>query len=298
MYLVAVVVLCFLAVAQSQNMCFVLRSHELGNVTNPALSCSEIAQQRLQRSSGMYWLKPCTSEQAVQVYCDLEKEFPTGTKGWVRVANLNMTDPSQQCPPNFNLSYTQPKRLCGKSTSGSGCDSVNYSTSGLQYNKVCGRVVGYQFKSTDGFLASFCTNCDINKAYVDGISITYGSPRKHIWTLAAGLYETGNGYYSSNCPCNSPGAGTQPPSFVGSDYYCESGLNSSPWTATVYSDDPLWDGEGCGGNEAPCCSPPDLPWFCKELPEPASDDLEVHICTDEHLTNEDVPVEVIELYVQ
>ena len=76
MYLVAVVVLCFLTVAQSQNMCLVLRSHELGNDTNPALSCSEIAQRRPKLSSGMYWLKPCTSEQAVQVYCDLEKEFP------------------------------------------------------------------------------------------------------------------------------------------------------------------------------------------------------------------------------
>ena len=290
MYLVAVVVLCFLAVAQSQNMCFVLRSHELGNVTNPALSCSEIAQRRPQLSSGMYWLKPCTSEQAVQVYCDLEKEFPTGTKGWVRVANLNMTDPNQQCPPNFSLSYTQPKRLCGKSTDGNGCDSVNFTTSGLQYNKVCGRVVGYQKGSPDAFR---CSDCTINEVYVDGISITYGSPRKHIWTLAAGLYETEK--HNSNCPCNSP-AGAQPPSFVGSDYYCESADYSNPVSfKTLYSDDPLWDGEGCDGNEAPCCNPPDLPWFCKELPEPTSNDLEVRICTNQEPS---IPIEVIELYVQ
>ena len=204
-----------------------------------------------------------------------------------RVANLNMTDPNQQCPPNFNLSYTQPKRLCGKSTDGNGCDSVHYTTTGLQYNKVCGRVVGYQRGTPNAFLAD----------YVDGISITHGSPRKHIWTLAAGLYETGQ--RTSNCPCNSPGAGTQPPSFVGSDYYCESADYSAPFSfSTLYSDDPLWDGQGCDGNEAPCCNLKDLPWFCKELPEPTSDDLEVRICTDEHLTNEDVPIEVIELYAQ
>ena len=173
----------------------------------------------------MYWLKPCTSEQAVQVYCDLEKEFPTGTKGWVRVANLNMTDPNQQCPPNFSLSYTQPKRLCGKSTNGSGCDSVNFTTSGLQYNKVCGRVLGYQFGTPNAFVAHQRNGFDINEAYVDGFIITYGSPRKHIWTLAAGLFETGE--YSYNCPCNSPGAGAQPPSFVGSDYYCESADDSA-----------------------------------------------------------------------
>ena len=288
----AVPMLCFLAIAQSQNMCFVLRSHELGNVTNPALSCSEIAQRRPQLSSRMYWLKPCTSEQAVEVYCDLEKEFPTGTKGWVRVANLNMTDPNQPCPPNFSL-YTQPKRLCGKSTNGDGCDSVSYNTSGLQYNKVCGRVVGYQQGTPNAFQRSY--NNDINEAYVDGISITYGSPRKHVWTLAAALYE--NGKKTHTCPCDTPSE--ELPSFVGSDYYCESADDSAPLNdSKLYSDDPLWDGEGCDGDEAPCCKRPDLPWFCKELPEPTSDDLEVRICTNGPLDREDVPIEVIELYVQ
>ena len=289
----AVPMLCFLAVAQSQNMCFVLRSHELGNVTNPALSCSEIAQRRPQLSSGMYWLKPCTSEQAVEVYCDLEKEFPTGTKGWVRVANLNMTDPTQQCPPNFNL-YTE-NRLCGKSTNGGGCDSVNFNTSGLHYNKICGRVVGYQKGSPNEFR---CSSCNIEEDYVDGISITYGSPRKHVWTLAAALFET---THKHSCPCiNNSAEDQQPPSFVGSDYYCESGDHdsSSVSNSKLYSDDPLWDGEGCGGDEGPCCERPDLPWFCKKLPEPTSDDLEVRICTNGHPNIEDVPIEVIELYVQ
>ena len=113
----------------------------------------------------------------------------------MRVANLNMTDPNQQCPPNFSLSYTKPKRLCGKSTNGSGCDSVNFTTSGLQYNKACGRVVGYQFGTPNAFVAHQRNGFDINEAYVDGISITYGSPRKHIWTLAAGLFETGEYSY-------------------------------------------------------------------------------------------------------
>ena len=261
----------------------------------PAFSCKEITERRPNSSSGFYWLQNCASSSPVLVYCDLEKEFPAGTKEWVRVANLNMTDPNQQCPPNFRL-YTQPKRLCGKSTYGGGCDSVKFTPNGIQYSKVCGRVVGYQHGSPDGFHAHVCSKCDINKAYVDGISITYGSPRKHIWTLAAGVTESGEHPY--NCPCNSPG-GRQPPSFVGSDYYCESGHHDHPWSAsTFYPDDALWDGKSCNGNEASCCNPPDLPWFCKELPEPTSDDLEVRICTDEGLANEDVPIEVIELYLQ
>ena len=128
--------------------------------------------------------------------------------------------------------------------------------------------------------------------YVDGVSITHGdSPRKHIWTFAAEVLEKEN-----YCPCSSPTA-TQPPSFVGDDYYCESGLLRYDWDSVLYSD-VLWDGENCNLNEAPCCDRPLLPWFCKELPEPTSDDLEVCICTDDRLSNEDVLIETIEIYVQ
>ena len=49
-----------------------------------------------------------------------------------------------------------------------------------QYSRVCGRVIGYQFGSTDAF-RSRLTNID-QVAYVDGISITHGSPCNHIWT--------------------------------------------------------------------------------------------------------------------
>lgn len=78
------------------------------------------------------------------------------------------------------------------------------------------------------------------------------------------------------------------PTFVGSDYYCESGLHT----------DPLWDGQDCGGDEGTCCDPPNLPWFCKELPEPwpTTDDLEVRLCADQG--DDDVPIELVELYIQ
>ena len=260
----------------------------------PALACKEIAEKMPHSSSGLYWIQNNASSPPVQVYCDLEKEF-LGSKGWMRVANLNMTDPNEQCPQNFHL-YTQD-RLCGKSTDGKGCDSVKYNTSGVRYSKVCGRVAGYQFASPDGFVHKrlFCRGCGIDEAYVDGVSITHGeSPRKHIWTFIASLYEAG-----STCPCSSPNAThVQLPSFVGNDYYCEASLHSFDWDSVLYSDDVLWDGKNCDANEAPCCDRPLLPWFCKELPEPTSDDLEVRICADEVLRNEDVPIEDIELYVQ
>ena len=163
---------------------------------------------------------------------------------------------------------------------------------------MCGRVRGYQFGSPDAFdeVHGNCpAPCTIDKPYVDGVSITHGdSPRKHIWTYSAGVYE--NKTSTPSCPCT--GSGTSP--FVGSDYYCESALNGPPWEppAVLYSDDPLWDGQDCNGLERTCCDPPNLPWFCKKLPEPTTDDLELHLCGDEPRTNEDVPIDLVELFIQ
>jgi len=163
---------------------------------------------------------------------------------------------------------------------------------------VCGRVRGYQFGSPDAFERwGHCSApCTIDKPYVDGVSITHGtSPRKHVWTYAAGAYE--NKAEESNCPC---AGGTSPPAFVGSDYYCEAALSGPPWDPPVlYSNDTLWDGQDCDGLERTCCDPPNLPWFCKELPEPTTDDLEFRLCGDEpRNTNENIPIDLVKLYIQ
>ena len=216
----------------------------------------------------------------------------------MRVANLNMTDPDQQCPGNLNLSHTdQPIRLCGRSTDDSSCDSVTFTTYGVQYQQVCGRVRGYQFAYTDAFDEVYgnCPDpCTIDSPYVDGVSITHGtSPRKHIWTYAAGIVEDSSRLVT--CPCN---GGASPPAFVGSDYYCESGVNTGSWNYVLYPNDPLWDGQDCDGLERTCCDPPSLPWFCKELPQSTTDYLEVRICEDENLSNEDTPIDLVQLYIQ
>ena len=64
----------------------------------------------------------------------------------------------------------------------------------------------------------------------------------------------------------------------------------------LYSNDPFWDGEQC---EDQCCSNgKSPPWLSVELPSPTTDDIEVHICGDQSLSEEDNPVALIELYVQ
>ena len=120
----------------------------------PANSCTELAEREPDIPSGNYWILNST-QSPVQVFCEMGDVFPAGlnvTGGWVRVANLNMTDPDQQCPGNLQLVHTyQPIRVCGKSTDGYTCDSVTYSSYGVQYQQVCGRVKGYQYGSPGGF---------------------------------------------------------------------------------------------------------------------------------------------------
>ncbi len=263
----------------------------------PAYSCREIAERKPQSSSGYYWVQTCRLSPPIQVYCDLDKVLDN-SRGWMRVASLDMTDPHQQCPAGFNF-ISSPRRVCGRGINGAGCSSVTFETLGVQYKKVCGRVIGYQYYSPDAFKGCPTHLCTIDDPYVDGVSITHGShPRQHVWTYAAGLVELENNQYQ--CPCSSvPGA--QPPSFVGSDYYCESALYAAPWRPLLYADDVLWDGQRCDGYEGACCNPPNLPWFCKDLPDPTTDDLEVRVCADEGTSgggSEDVPIELVELYIQ
>ena len=213
------------------------------------------------------------------------------TGGWMRVAYLNMTEPGASCPTSLRQINT-PAKLCGRHTA-PGCSGVTYPVDGIHYSKVCGQARGYQYYSTDAFHPS--TN-DINSYYVEVVSITCGSPRRHIWTYASRLYDDdnhSNGVY--NCPC-AKYPGEAPPAFVGLDYYCESG-NTGVHETQIYLEDPLWDGDGCGPGNT-CCAHAGMPWFCRILPQEVSEDIEVRLCTDDTISGEDIYMELLEVYVQ
>ena len=190
---------------------------------------------------------------AVQVYCDVDRVCScSNTRGWARVANLDMRNPSQQCPGELTSSET--RRLCGRGSLGAGCVSAVYSTYSISYSHVCGRVIGYEFLSPDAF--RLVASQTIEDAYVDGVSLTHGSPgaRQHIWTFAGGILESYSPPFHPTlfCPCVN---GTFPPSFVGNDYFCESGNLGTTFTDVLYASDPLWDGQGCGSITCFMCSP-------------------------------------------
>ena len=257
-------------------------------------SCLQIHQVYPSATSGYYNII-LTNRSIVTVYCDMEGINCDEEGGWTRVANLDMTEPGTTCPSGLtqrgysNINYD----VCGRS-SDPGCDSTTFFTYGLSYTNVCGRVRGYQFNTPDAFTT---ISNDIEPNYVDGVSITYDSnPRQHIWTYAGGWTETQLG--GPGCPCNSGSYAPPPPSFVGNDYYCESGLNAPPFSSILYADDPLWDGQNCNGPESTCCTIPNMPWFLKTSNEITTDNIELRVCGDEPSSNEDTPVDIIEIYVK
>ena len=125
---------------------------------------------------------------------------------------------------------------------------------------------------------------------MDGISITHGSPRAHIWSYVVGVTE-----HFNDRPCANS-LERQPQSFVGDNYYCESGNSTNHFSeGHLFPNDRLWDGLQCEGN---CCTgSKSPPWFSVQLPGPTNDTLEVRICGDESTGNEDTPVELLKLYV-
>ena len=234
----------------------------------------------------------------MQVYCDMEGINCDGEGGWTRVAYLNMTEPNATCPAGLILQEYDniDHPLCGRHD-GASCNSANFSSTGLMYSKVCGQVRGYQYCSPDAFDS---LGVGIDSYYVEGVSITYGiNPRKHIWTYAAGVSEQGTG--SHTCPCNTGYNGGRDPSstFIGSHYYCESGNPIRDYSCILYTNDPLWDGQQCNGKEGPFCpANSTMPWFYRSLDTHTNDDIELRVCADDRLEDEDVPLDVIELYIK
>ena len=237
-------------------------------------SCSDVV--RLGGTTPGYFDIMLTNGSIASVFCGCD-----GEDGWTRVAYLNMSDPLQQCPTELRLYNESGVRACGRRTSGGdSCDSVTFSINGASYSQVCGRVIGYQYGHTDAIHSALSYSYSIDSPYVDGISITHGSLHQHIWTLAAGYIETGADTW--HCPCNT-GSPISVPSFIGNDYFCESGTLAYDGIK-LYRNDPLWDGEGCGGNEGPCCNAPGIPWFHKVLNSSTTDDIELRMCSNHNTT--------------
>ena len=212
----------------------------------------------------------------------------------MRVADIDMTRHKETCPTGFREVTSSGKKMCrGRGTS---CVSTSFSSHEVEYSRVCGRIIGYQFGRPNAFSAYHGHQRSIDSYFLDGIVLTYGSPRCHIWSFAVADDQIYNS--DSNCPCTSESSfpGTIPP-YVQNDYFCDSGHRYATPPPFIYLvNDPLWDGAGCV--QGSCCQFNSPPWFCKDLPQPTSEDIELRLCSDEANSNEDAPFEVVEIYIQ
>ena len=194
---------------------------------NPAASCAEILSNGLNAPSGYYWLQSANGS-AVRVFCDMTLTCKGVGGGWMQVAKLDMTNSSHQCPPGTRLRndllWDYNKSLCRINFDGLGCSSTTFGVHDIQYRQVCGKIIAYQDASPDAFgeLDESTRNVSIDGNYVDGISLVHGiNPRQHIWTFAGALDEVRT-HPQHTCPCtniNQAASSTQPPSFVGNDYF-------------------------------------------------------------------------------
>ena len=258
----------------------------------PAQSSSDLIDKEMRKTRDIinsnYWLRPCKC----------------GGPGWTRVINLDMADRGNSCPANWIL-HEIPVRGCGRRASGwPTCDSVTYSVHGRSYSSVCGRILAYQRGLAGAFYHAGNNNLNtIEQVYLSGVSLTHGpaGSRKHIWSfVGADIEQDPNYNIRYNCLCTNTNISWpyQVPSFINNDYFCDTG-NPGPGLSytTYYTNDPLWDGEGCGSTST-CCELNSPPWFCKSLPQPTSDDLEIRNCYADPSYAEDRLITLIDIYVK
>ncbi len=168
---------------------------------------------------------------------------------------------------------------------------------------MCGKIIAYQKGFPNAFAAFISGVSDnLEGSHLDGLSLTHGpaGSRQHIWSfVAASQFNDDNFVRNRNCPCtnvNEVGEYTVPP-FINNDFFCDTGNPFGRDLDAFYPDNPLWDGAGCPSTST-CCQFNTPPYFCKALPQPTNDDIEIRLMLNNDRSNEDVIVSLLDIYVQ
>ena len=114
-------------------------SHGNGQETCPSTEQRDIALQKIRDNVHTYLINGSILPQC-------------GEGIWYRVAYLNMTDPSQQCPSAWREYNISQFRHCGRPVSTVANRLSQIFPISRQYSKVCGRVIGIQVASPDALI--------------------------------------------------------------------------------------------------------------------------------------------------
>ena len=255
------------------------------------VSCSNIKAVLPNSTTGFYYINGIT------IYCNMDT-LCNDNGGWMRIGYLDMTLPIHSCPSSLTQYEEGDYRLCRRP--GIGCHSIILDNNGISYSQICGKVTAYQYRAPDA-VRDRGTHSLLNTNYLDGISITRGFNREHVWSLIVGYVEfSSRATNPSSCPCFTGGS---VPTFIGNNYYCESGnpavaTSSSFFASSAYINDALWDGQNCRSDETPCCTAPGQPWFHRDYDNITNDYVELRVCGDEGPIDEDAMLSGYEIYVK
>ena len=249
-------------------------------------SCDIVSGLRFPFPSGTYRIGPSQEIYSLMSCSTSTTLTCNGISGqWRRVAYLNTTSQKNiKCPGCLKATTNPPScRIFGSSPT---CSSAFFSSGGLPYTQVCGRIYGRYSDSPDAFdplAAGRPASPTIDDNYVDGVSLSYGmNPRNHVWTLAATVPQ-----YDRKMGCTS--CTFSVPNFVASDYTCQVVTDCTP-----LSDDStcrpieVWnDNNLCNGTNI----------FYRNLTQTTTEDLEMRLCRDQTSSDEDIFITFIEIFV-
>ena len=193
---------------------------------------------------------------------------------WRRVAYLDTSQTNIECPGSLQSTTNPPS--CRIFANSAICSSVLFSSGGLPYSQVCGRIYRRCSGTPDAFDIVFPgdrpPSPTIDDNYVDGISISYGmNPRNHVWTLATTTPQLNrDGCISCNYLV---------PGFIGSDYSCQIVTDCSVQDWNDYRQ--------CNGTKI----------FYRNLTQTTTLDLEMRLCRDQARSDEDISISFIEIFV-
>ena len=120
------------------------------DVDNPGVSCADIYDNNpaSHGKSGYYIVK--TDHIHTAVYCDMELQCGGYKGGWMKIADYD-TSRGDDCPKGWNKTTANNIDVCRSPSNSAGCYSSTFSVHNVNYNKICGKLKGYQKGSPSAF---------------------------------------------------------------------------------------------------------------------------------------------------
>ena len=218
-----------------------------------------------------------------------------GPGPWLQIADFDFSSATDPCPPEWEL-VTAPagRGGCRQLDTAAGCTVATFSTNGVEYGKVCGQIIGAATGNPDAFRelgAPGPTVAANGVRLIDGVTITYSSEIQHIWTLSAARF-TNEDLVVCPCKTNTNSIIMDAVAFADNNYFCDTTFGNSKL---------LWNGD-CTPITIPsleaCCEFNTPPFFTAPLPTRTTANVDAHLCRDQARSDEDIRVQIIQLYVQ